>query len=344
LNKYKIFTFVWVKILRYILLPIVPIYYLITWLRNVFYDIGFFKSTSYDLPIICVGNLSVGGTGKTPMVAHLIEILNTNNLVASLSRGYKRKSTGFVLADNNATVETIGDEPFQLFKKFEGIIVSVAENRRQGIFNLESLDSVPDVILLDDAFQHRKVKAGLNILLTSYNNLYIDDLPLPTGNLREPASGAKRAHIIVVTKCPENISEDEKASIKKRLQILPHQLVYFSTVIYSKSILSSEDNRLLKSLNQSFTLVTGIANSEPLVEYLQKSGFNFNHLNYPDHHEFSEGEIAEINKNDFVLTTEKDYWRLVEKVNTQLYYLPIEIKISAEKDFNESILNFVSRY
>jgi tetraacyldisaccharide 4'-kinase len=177
----------------------------VTWLRNKSYDFGLKSSTHFDVPIICVGNLSVGGTGKTPMIEYLIRLLKTNYKIAALSRGYKRKTKGFVIANKTMTALDLGDEPFQFYKKFEDVIVSVDANRRHGIKQLMALEHKPDVILLDDAFQHRKVKAGLNILLTSYDNLYCNDIVLPTGNLREPKSGAKRAGVIVVTKCPKLI-------------------------------------------------------------------------------------------------------------------------------------------
>ena len=179
------------KFIRIILFPIVPIYYLVTWLRNKLYDTGIKSSKSYDFPVICVGNLSTGGTGKTPMIEYLIRLLKDEKSLATLSRGYKRKTEGFVLADENANANTIGDEPFQFYTKFNAIAVAVDSDRQNGIAQLRKLKIQPEVILLDDAYQHRKVKAGFNILLTAYNNLYYKDMVLPTGNLREPRSGAK---------------------------------------------------------------------------------------------------------------------------------------------------------
>ena len=174
------------KILRYILFPVVPIYYVVTWLRDKLYDLGIKSSKSYDFPVICVGNLSVGGTGKTPMIEYLIRLLHNDYKIATLSRGYKRNTRGFVVADATSDASSIGDEPFQFYKKFNDIIVSVDADRQNGIARLRDLQPQPNVILLDDAFQHRKVKAGFNILLTSYGNLFTDDWLLPTGNLREP--------------------------------------------------------------------------------------------------------------------------------------------------------------
>ena len=198
------------KFIRIILFPIVPIYYTVTWLRNRLFDRGIMPSKSYDIPVICVGNLSTGGTGKTPMIEYLIRLLKHQKSVATLSRGYKRITEGFVLADGDATADTIGDEPYQFYRKFKDITVAVDSNRQNGIEQLLQLEPKPNVILLDDAYQHRKVKAGLNILLTPYYKLYTDDIVLPTGNLREPRSGANRANIIVITKCPSDISDADE--------------------------------------------------------------------------------------------------------------------------------------
>ena len=188
------------KLFRKILLPLVPIYYFVTWLRNKLYDLGIKKSISYNFPLICVGNLSVGGTGKTPMIEYLINLLKDDYKLATLSRGYKRKTKGFQLANEDSNAGSIGDEPFQFYSKFKNsIAIAVDSNRQNGIENLQNSD--PDVILLDDAFQHRKVQAGFNILLTTYAKPYYKDMVLPTGDLREPKNGSARAHFIVVTKC-----------------------------------------------------------------------------------------------------------------------------------------------
>ena len=199
---------------------------MITWVRNYFYDCGVLSSKSYNFPVICVGNLSTGGTGKTPMIEYLIRLLFDEKSVATLSRGYKRKTEGFVLADEMASADTIGDEPFQFHKKFDAITVAVDTDRQNGIAELMKLNTPIEVLLLDDAYQHRKVKAGFNILLTAYNNLYYNDIVLPTGNLREPRSGSKRADIIVVTKCKKNLSEAEKGKITTKLKPKPSAVPY----------------------------------------------------------------------------------------------------------------------
>lgn len=332
------------KLLRYILFPVVPIYFLVTWLRNKLYDFGLKSSVRYDLPIICVGNLSVGGTGKTPMIEYLIRFLQTDYKIATLSRGYKRSTKGFVIADKNATALSVGDEPFQFYQKFKNVIVSVDADRRNGIRQLLKLHPKPALILLDDAFQHRKVKAGFNILLTAFDNLFTDDLLLPTGNLREPKSGAKRAHCIVVTKCPDTITANEKAKIVNKIQPLPHQKVFFSSIDYSNTINNGlKDFELDMLKGAKFTLVTGIANATPLVRYLKSQNLEFDHLNFKDHYEFTESDIKELKSKSAILTTEKDFVRLQPhfKNAENLYYLPIKIKVDDASDFENLIENYL---
>ncbi len=330
------------KFLRIILFPVVPIYFLVTWLRNWLYDKNIKKHKSYDLPVICVGNLSTGGTGKTPMIEYLIRLLKDEKLVATLSRGYKRITEGFVLADDDATADTIGDEPYQFFRKFKDIKVAVDSNRQNAIEELLKLVDEPEVILLDDAYQHRKVKAGFNIMLTSYHNLYYKDIVLPTGNLREPRSGSKRANIIVVTKCPKRISVEEKKTIESRIKAKAHQAVYFSHIDYSDVVVSKTNEMSVASLPK-FTLVTGIAFANPLVGFLKDKGLNFEHLEYPDHYSFRQNDIEKLSKLELIITTEKDYVRLCdyELLQDKLYYLPITVKISDSDSFDNAIKTFV---
>ncbi|WP_179349901.1 tetraacyldisaccharide 4'-kinase [Winogradskyella pacifica] len=331
------------KFIRIILFPIVPFYYLITWLRNWLFNVGYKSSKSYDFPVICVGNLSTGGTGKTPMIEYLIRLLKDDNSLATLSRGYKRKTEGFVLANDNASADTIGDEPFQFYRKFSGITVAVDADRQDGISKLRYLNPKPEVILLDDAFQHRKVKAGFNILLTAYNNLYYKDIVLPTGNLREPRSGAKRADLIVVTKCRKDISETEKEIIASKLNIKNHQQLFFSYVDYASEVLSELDSKELSKLPK-FTLVTGIANAKPLVDFLAEKGLKFDHLEFSDHYDFRASDIANLESKGLIITTEKDYVRLrsYSSLEEKLYYLPIEIKIDKAAQFNAAVRGFVN--
>ncbi len=334
-----------IDFIRKILFPIVPVYYGVTYLRNKCYDWGLKKSKSYDFPVICVGNLSVGGTGKTPMIEYLIRLLKDDYRVATLSRGYKRKTEGFQLADANATSISIGDEPFQFYNKFgDAIRVAVDANRVNGIANLQTLHPEPEVILLDDAFQHRKVKAGFYILLTTYSQPYFKDWVLPTGNLREPAGGAARANIIVVTKCPEGLSDTEKQTIINRIQPKAHQHVCFSTIAYDKTVFSGTGISLHLQDLKAFTLVTGIANAKPLVDFLEGNGLEFEHLNFSDHHEFSEQDIAILKNRRFILTTEKDFMRLkqYDTLKDKLFYLPITVVIDDFKAVNGLIRDFVA--
>jgi tetraacyldisaccharide 4'-kinase len=332
------------KLLRYLLFPIVPIYYLVTWLRNKLYDCGIKKSTSYSFPVICVGNLSVGGTGKTPMIEYLIRLLSPRHHIATLSRGYKRQTSSFIVADQSASASSIGDEPFQFYQKFNDIIVSVDADRVHGISQLMTLPHPPELILLDDAFQHRKVDAGFNILLTSFDNLYTDDMLLPTGNLREPRQGAKRADIIVVTKCPENLTTIRKQEIIQKIKPLAHQKVFFGSIAYSKNIQNNERCVALETLKkQQFTLVTGIANPKPLVSYLKAMGLQFEHLKFKDHHDFTDRDLVSLKKKTFIITTEKDMARLQSHFTNQeaLYYLPIEMIIDRQTEFDTLVSNFI---
>ncbi len=332
------------KVLRKIFFPFVAIYYGVTWLRNKLYDLGLKKSKSYNFPIICVGNLSVGGTGKTPMIEYLIRLLKDDHKVATLSRGYKRQTKGFKLANENATAESVGDEPFQFYNKFGStILVAVDSNRQNGITELQKQKYKPDIILLDDAYQHRKVKAGFNILLTTYENPFFNDYVLPTGNLREPKSGAKRADMIVVTKSPKALGEFEKAKMVSQMKPNHNQYVFFSSIKYSEKVISANSDIKLQDL-LSFTLVTGIANSKPLVDFLNDRSLTFEHLKFKDHHEFSQQDISELNKKELIVTTEKDFMRLKpnKSLKDKLFYLPIEVVIDNEIKFNTLVKSFVA--
>ena len=307
--------------MRFPLLPFAILYGLGVRLRHFLYDRGWLSSKRYPFPILCVGNLAVGGTGKTPMVEYLVRLLGQEQ-VAILSRGYRRKTRGFVLADDSATAMTLGDEPYQYHRKFPRATVAVCESRQEGI---ERLLENPHFkyIILDDAFQHRKVQAGTNLLLTSYDKLYTQDFLLPVGSLRDIRSRARKAQIIIVTKCPE-LTQTEQEKIIQQLKPLPSQKVYFTTIAYSDRVYSHEDSQALKDfIATPFTLVTGIANPTPLVDFLEKQGASFEHLAYSDHHHFSNRELEFLRQKERILTTEKDYVRLEGALST-LYYLPIE--------------------
>jgi tetraacyldisaccharide 4'-kinase len=304
------------------------------------------KSYAFDLPIIAVGNLSVGGTGKTPQIEYLIRLLSKKYRVATLSRGYKRQSKGFILANSTLNASILGDEPFQFYQKFKNIQVAVDANRKNGIEQLLVLDKKPEVILLDDAFQHRKVKAGFYILLTAYDDLYADDFMLPMGNLRESRSGVKRADVIIVTKCPKTLSVEAQDCIRTKLKITPNQELYFTKIEYDDCIYSkNQELPVSEILKQEKVLLAGIAKPESFFAHLQH--VNDECLTFSDHHHFSEKEIQDIKKksqNRIIITTEKDYVRLKDTVLvSQLYYLPIRCSfVSQSESFDNLILSYIA--
>ncbi len=333
-------------VVRKILYPLSILYGAVMRLRNQLYDRGVLPSHSFDLPVIAVGNLSMGGTGKSPMVEFLTGLLQKNYMVATLSRGYRRKSSGYILLTGQESAAEVGDEPLQFKNKFPDIMVAVDESRSHGIEQLLQANPKPEVILLDDAFQHRKVTAGLNILLTSYSSLYKNDLVLPAGNLREPVSGAKRAQAIIVTKCPPDLDIQSQMEIIKTLKPGLGQEVFFSSIEYSKSVFGRNKSYTLKELKKTpFILVTGIANPPPLVKFLKEQGLNFDHNAYKDHHNFTEAQLRELQHEDLIITTEKDYMRLKNEISREkIFYLPIKHSfLHREEEFNELIFNFVQK-
>lgn len=334
--------------LRLLLLPFSMLYGVIVFVRNLLFDKGWLKSTSYNFSVICVGNLSVGGTGKSPMIEYLIRLLKDKYKTATLSRGYKRKTKGFLLADEHTTAADIGDEPLQFYSKFKkDIQVAVEAQRTEGIAALQKLPNTPEVILLDDAFQHRKVAAGFNILLTPYYDIYANDFMLPAGNLREPISGAKRANVIVVTKCPKEVSAEKQLQIIKTLRPKKHQHVFFTTIAYDAYVYGQQDKISLASFKEEFVLITGIANPTPLLQHLNDQGLQYIHLKYPDHYHFSESDITTIQQkagNKRILTTEKDFMRLQGSLEN-LYYLPIKVQFLAdEESFQDKVMDFMKSF
>ena len=338
-------------LLRKILFPFSVLYGIITSFRNFLFDIGILKSYSFSVPIIAVGNLSVGGTGKTPQIEYLIRLLSPKYKLATLSRGYKRQSKGFVLADETSNALTLGDEPYQFFTKFKNIQVAVDANRKNGIEQLLSQKVKPEIILLDDAFQHRKVKASFYILLTTYGDLFSDDWILPTGNLRESRSGAQRADLVIVTKCPVNLPLEEQNEIKNKLNLEAKQQLYFSFIDYDDSVYSETEtetetvNIPVSEIKKSpKLLLAGIAKPIPFFDYLKNE--NDVCLTFSDHHDFTENDIRTIKNQageNVIITTEKDYVRLKDKLpNNQLYYLPIQSRFLKEQNqFDTSIINFI---
>ena len=333
------------NLLRKILFPFAILYGFITSIRNFLFDKGILKSTSFDLPVIAVGNLSVGGTGKTPQIEYLIRLLSDKYKVATLSRGYKRKSEGFVLANENSNAEILGDEPFQFHQKFPNVMVTVDANRTNGIQQLLSKDEKPEIILLDDAYQHRKVKAGFYILLTSYGDLYADDFMLPTGNLRESRSGAERANIVVVTKCPKILTEEEQTKIRLKLKLNAAQQVFFTFIDYDMVIFGKNEKIAVNKIkSESKLLLAGIAKPKPFFDYLKNESDEC--LTFPDHHHFSDADLDSILRKANgrkIITTEKDYVRLKDSEwIDQLYYLPIKSSfINHQQDFDATILEYV---
>jgi len=343
------------KYLRFLLLPFSLIYGVAIVIRKKLYDWGVIRSVKFDLPVICVGNLAVGGSGKTPTTEYLVRLL-ADYKIAILSRGYGRKTKGFILADDIATAETIGDEPLQYHQKFENITVAVCEDRVAGI---EKLKENHDLIILDDAFQHRAVKAGFDILLFEFQKLGTLQFLLPAGNLRDVFSSRKRADVLLVTKSPVPLLHVAQQTSVNELQPNRNQSVLHSYLKYGLlQHLYKAESRILDSIKDyEVFLLTGIANPEPLVNELEKYSKTIKHLEFPDHYAFKEVDIkklkstfeAGIKKDKIIITTEKDSKRLRATgfedllVNLPVYYLPIEVDLFEEDkiNFDELILNYV---
>ncbi len=327
-------------------------------LRNFLFDKQILKSATFNFPIICVGNLATGGTGKTPMTEYLISILQKDHKPATLSRGYKRKTKGFAIAGPRTTALDIGDEPMQFHEKFPNITVAVGEERFVAIPQILHDRPETSVIILDDAFQHRSVRAGLNIILTDYKNLYTRDLMIPAGDLRDTKISARRADIIIVTKCKSDLDADEKEKIIKEIAPKTNQQVFFTEISYAPPyhLFTGEKNDL--HTDTDILLITGIANPKPMKEFLAAHVHSYDMLQYADHHIFSSNDLREIKKHfeklspdkRLIITTEKDGVRL-KKFHTELAHLPIFVLpitpsfLFGEGDvFNKLIFEFLGRY
>lgn len=344
------------------LLPLSWLYGLGVKFRNMLFEIGILHSESFDVPVISVGNITVGGTGKTPHVEYLIELLKDKAKVAVLSRGYKRRTRGFVIADDNATAKTIGDEPLQMKRKYgDGITVAVDRKRCHGIRQLTSDEDGIDVILLDDAFQHRYVKPGVNILLVDYHRLIIYDKLLPAGRLREPLSGKNRADIVIVTKCPHDLKPMEFRVITKAMNLYPFQRLFFTCLEYRNiTPVFGSGEQSLDSVGKDchILLLTGIASPQQMIEDLSPRCPHITPLTFGDHHTFTSSDVARIN-NEFaalphpkmIITTEKDATRLIaveglsEEVRGAMFALPVKIRfmLGQEESFNEKIIGYVRK-
>ena len=346
------------KSFRVLLLPFAILFWFAVVIRNWLYDKKIIRSISFGLPLICVGNLAVGGTGKSPMVEYLVKHLKSRFKVATLSRGYKRKTKGYALAKGDSTAIDIGDEPMQFHLKFPDVPVAVGEERLDAIPQL--LHDKPDTqaIILDDAFQHRIVNAGLNILLTDYNNLFTRDFFLPTGDLRDQRTSCKRAHIIIVTKCKNDLLEEERKKIIKEINPLPHQQVFFTCISYGTPYhITKRDFRFFDERTEVL-LVAGIANPRPLKTFLEERIETYYMMSYSDHHIFSMQDWKDIQKRfdsiqaerKIILTTEKDAMRLLkfsEEMNGMPFYvLPIEHKFLFNQDheFNDIVIRFIQNF
>lgn len=345
------------------LLPLSWLYGLGVRLRNWMFNIGLKKSRSFDIPVISVGNITVGGSGKTPHVEYLINLLHEKFRVAVLARGYKRKSSGYLLADKDTTMPEIGDEPFQMKSKYKDIYVAVDKNRCHGIDRLTTDEATKDVdaILLDDAYQHRYVKPGINILLIDYHRLIIYDKLLPAGRMREPKEGTSRADIVIITKCPKDLKPMEFRVLKRALNLYPYQELYFTTLRYNalKALFSDEHlslNALPKNVN--IMLLTGIASPEQMMVDLQTVSKRITPLTFGDHHLFTAEDVEQINstfaamhKPKVIITTEKDATRLEnldglsEETKSNIYALPIRIQfmLGGEEEFNNKIISYVRK-
>ena len=350
------------------LLPLSWIYGCLVRLRNFCFDVGILKSHSFSVPIIAVGNITVGGTGKTPHVEYLIKLLKGRSKIAVLSRGYKRKSKGFIVADKDSTVRDIGDEPFQMKRKYPDTIVAVDKKRVHGIKILTEQNRSLDVILLDDAFQHRYVKPGINILLVDYHRLIIYDKLLPAGRLREPLAGKNRADIVIVTKCPTTLRPMDFRVITKAMDLFPYQHLYFTTLQYEcLRHINNNSTRTFASLkpDEHVLLLTGIASPQQIVEDLatlipegETLSKRLTSMAFPDHHDFKKKDVLRINETfaampspKCIITTEKDAARLScieglsDEVCQHLYSLPVNVKfmLEQEESFNENIIGYVRK-
>ena len=344
------------------LLPFSWIYGSIVRFRNWLFDMGLKKSKSFSIPIISVGNITVGGSGKTPHVEYLIRLLHDKAKIAVLSRGYKRKSHGYVLAEESTTMPEIGDEPFQMHQKFSDIYVAVDAKRARGIENLQNDEATKDVdvVLLDDAFQHRYVKPGINILLVDYHRLIIYDKMLPAGRLREPLSGKNRADIVIITKCPKDLKPMEFRVLTKAMDLYPFQKLYFTSIDYDtpKGVFEEKQIELDKLQDYHVLLLTGIASPKQMEHDLKPMTKDITNLSFGDHHSFKGKDIDRINdafesmpEPRIIITTEKDAVRLreteglYEKVKSNMYELPIKVSFMHDQqdNFNEKIISYVRK-
>lgn len=342
--------------------PATFLYRIVVSLRNFLYENNIFKTKEYNMPIISIGNISVGGTGKTPHTEFILRMLKDEFKVATLSRGYKRKTKGFRIVETTDSHFDSGDEPLQIKQKFPDVIVSVCESRTEGVEKLRDLYPDLNLIILDDAFQHRKITPGLSILLNNYNHPIASDYLLPLGRLREPRSASHRAHIVIYSKCPENLKPIERRILSKEVDIMPYQYLFFSTLKYLdlKPVFENQTESISTEGLKEFNVValTGIARSGNLTEFLEKHCKSVSHLKYPDHYNFNRKDIAGIQKiftetsgNKIIVVTEKDAVRLKsdnlfdDEFKKYVYCIPIEVELlcsdEERKHFDNQIFSYV---
>ena len=338
---------------RWYLYPFSLGYHLATAIRNIMYDWGIYKSTTFKTPIINVGNLSVGGSGKSPMVMYIADLISKHYRTGVLSRGYGRVTKGYGITNYDSSYKTVGDEAMQLFERFKNrFVIGVSEERVPGARKMIN-DMDLKALVLDDAFQHRAIKPGFNILMTDYNDPYFKDFLLPAGNLRESRSGAKRAQIIMVSKCPYDLTDEKKQYYISRIRPQHYQKVFFSSIGYDENVYSRD--KMLPDNNLDYydiLLITGIANPKPLLSHLARFSQRVKHLKFRDHHNFTDQDIKNIlaeykklGEYKLILTTEKDYVRLksFDYLRDLVYYWPINVNIDKKEEFNQIILNYVSK-
>lgn len=357
-----------------LLKPLSAAYGVVTAIRNKMFDLGILEQRQFDIPVLVVGNIAVGGTGKTPHTEYLIDLLRKQYKIGVLSRGYNRKTSGFICADANANASTIGDEPFQIYEKFGqyGVMVAVCEDRCQGIDRMREIDPSLNLILLDDAFQHRYVRPKVSIVLTEYSRPVFSDSMLPAGRLRENKGALHRADIVIVTKCPQDMKQLEYRLFVKNLNLYPYQKLYFSTYVYGDLQPVFPDSgigtRRLTELtpNDLIIAMAGIAGPKPFVKRLRNAGAKVNGLIFPDHHNYSPDDIRLLirkiksspdPKNTIVVTTEKDAMRikgisgLPKSLKARMYYIPISVKLIPNvaesnvgaQDFSDTVISLLNR-
>ncbi|MBN1339633.1 MAG: tetraacyldisaccharide 4'-kinase [Bacteroidales bacterium] len=348
------------KLVKILLAPLAVLYGTGAWLRNVLFDSGVLPQKTFGLPVISVGNLNMGGTGKTPHVNYIVRLLKDEKKTAVVSRGYKRKSRGFVLASENSTVVDIGDEPLQYKKRFPGISVAVCEKRAEGIAALLVERPETEAVILDDAYQHRHVKPGLSVLLTCYNDLYVNDCLIPAGRLREFRCGAKRADIIVVTKAPLELTDEERVKIAGQIRPRRRQSLFFSSFEYrGLEPVPGSGFQPAGTHYDSILMVTGIAHPQPMKKHLESHCNHLIHIPFRDHHRFTPDDLNRIEAGflalpagqNAVITTEKDAMRFMAPELSDLIrrlplaYVPVEVKfnIDDEEKFNNKITDYVGK-